>query len=102
MHFLVPAILFCKHFPRLVEEENLPSLETLEVFEAFACLLYKGNLNEINTLAKLHWFIFSKCQYNSENLCPAFGVLKYKIFHSHYVTLTLKRAIVSKQNLPSF
>ena len=31
-----------------------------------------------------------------------FGALKYKIFSSHYVTVTLKRVVASKQNLPSF
>ena len=46
--------------------------------------------------------MFSKYQYNSENHPPTFGALKYKIFCSHYVTTTLKRAVVSKQNLPSF
>ena len=84
------------------EEEYLPSLETLGVFETFVCLLYKGNLSEINTLTKLRWFMFSKYQYNSENRPPTFGALKYKIFCSHYVTFTLKRTVVSKQNLPSF
>ena len=89
-------------FSRLGKKENLPSLETLQVLETYICLLYKGNLNEINMLAKLRWFIFSKYQYNSENLPSTFGGLKYKIFRSHYVTLTLKHAVVSKQNLTSF
>ena len=102
-HFVVPAILLAilQAFSRLGEEENLPNLETLEVIETF-CLLYKGNLNEINTLAKLHWFMFSKYQYNSENLPPICGALKYKTFCSHHVTLTLKCAVLSKQDLPSF
>ena len=89
-------------FSRLGEKENLPSLETLEVLETFVCLLHIESLNEINTLAKLRSFMFSKYQYNSENLPPTFGSLKYKIFRSNYVSLTLKRADVSKQNLPSF
>ena len=76
--------------------------ETRVVLETFFCLLYKGNLNEINTLAKLRWFMFSRYQCNSKNLPPPFGALKYKIFCSHYVTLTLKCAVVSKQNFPSF
>ena len=100
--FLGSSNIVLQAFSRLAEKENLPSLETLEVVKTFVCLLYKGNLNEINTLAKLRWFMFSKYQCNSENLPPTFGALKYKIFHSHYVTLTLKRAVVSKQNLPSF
>ena len=53
-------------------------------------------------MAKLCWFTFSKYQYNSETLFSTFGALKYKIFHSHYVTLTLECAVVSKQKLPSF
>ena len=100
--FLGSSNIVLQAFSRLAEKENLPSLETLEVVKTFVCLLYKGNLNEINTLAKLRWFMFSKYQYNSENLPLTFGALKYKIFHSHYVTLTLKRAVVSKENLSSF
>ena len=46
--------------------------------------------------------MFSEYQYNSEYLPPTFGALKHKIFCSHYVTLTLKHAAVSKQNLSSF
>ena len=100
--FLASSNIILQAFSRLGEKENLPSLETLEDLETFACLLYKGNLNEINTLAQLRWFMFSKYQYNSENLPPTFSALKYKIFCSHYITLTLKRAVVSKQNLLSF
>ena len=90
-------VIILQAFSRLGEKENLPSLETLEVLGTFVYLLYEGNLNEINILAKLRWFMFSKYQYNSENLPSTFGALKYKIFRlSHYVTLTLKRAVVSK------
>ena len=46
--------------------------------------------------------MFLEYQYNSEYLPPMFGALKHKIFCSHYVTLTLKHAAVSKQNLSSF
>ena len=49
----------------------------------------------------IHWFMFSKYQYNSENLPPTSGALKYKAFYCHYVTINWKRAIVPKQNLPS-
>ena len=80
--FLGSSNIILQAFSRLGEKENLPSLETLEVLETFVCLLCKGNLHEINTLAKLSWFMFSKYQYNSENLPPTFGALKYKIFRS--------------------
>ena len=100
--FLSSSNITLEAFSRLGEKWNLPSLESLEVLiYLFACLLYKENLNEINTLAMIHWFMFSKYQYNSENLPPTSGALKYKAFYCHYVTINWKRAIVTKQNLPS-
>ena len=71
--FLGSSNIILQAFLRLGEKENLSSLETLEVLETLVCLLHKGNLNEINTLAKLCWFMFSKYQYSSENLPPTSG-----------------------------
>ena len=62
--FLGSSNIILQAFSRLGEKENLPSLEKLEVLETFVCLLYIGNLNEINTSAKLRWFMFSKYHYN--------------------------------------
>ena len=101
--FLGSIIIILQAFFKVRWKRNFTEFRNTWSLLNICCLLYKRNLlNEIITLAKLCWFKFSKYQYNSENLPSKFGTLKYKIFCSHYVSFTLKRAVVSKQNLPSF
>ena len=50
-------------------------------------------------LAKLRWFIFSKYQYNSENLPSTFGGLKYKILSLRYFNFETCCCIKTKFNI---
>ena len=45
--------------------------------------------------------VFGRYQHEGDKLPPTFEALKYKTFRSHYVTMVLRRAHLSKQNLPS-
>jgi len=82
----------------------LPSLDTLVNIEKWIVEGYGGKKlpEDINSLPKLRWFLFSKFQCSVEKLPATAAALKLKIFRSHYVTLVLRRARINKQSLPSY
>ena len=48
-------------------------------------------------MKSMHWQSYVGSNFQSTSI-----IQKISLQHSHYVTLTLKCAVVSKQNLPSF
>ena len=80
----------------------LPRLDTLENIERYVVNTYVGkkSIVEVNTLANLRWYVFSKLQHDASQLPPTMSALKYKIFRAHYVCLILKRSHIAIQNLP--
>lgn len=87
---------------KLGEREDLPDLITLEHIEHFIVNAYGDGKKtcEITTLSQLRWFLFSKYQYHALQLPPTMSALKYKIFRSHYICMTLRKSNVGLQNLP--
>ena len=88
---------------KLGDEEVLPSLSTLDNIERFVVAVYgqKKKSENIETLAQLSWYFFSKFQSDAEQLPPTMIALKYKIFRSYFVCTVLKCAHLPIQNLPS-
>ena len=88
-------------FSKLGSSERLPDLETVEAVEKYIISVYHHKKEEsFESLSKLRWFLFSRHQQEGDKLPPTFSALKYKIFRAHYITMVLRRSIVSIQSLP--
>ena len=64
---------------------------------------YKGRNcpNNVTTIPRIRWYLYSKFKCEFNQLPPTQAALKYKIFRSHYVTLNLRRAYLAITNLLS-
>ena len=71
-----------------------PTEECIDGIIMFVLNLYcKNRPTDISNFSKLQWHMFSKKQFESGKLPPAFSALKYTIHWSYYMTYIWKSAI---------
>ena len=77
---------------------DMPSEYTLQGLECFVCLLYGST--KIKNVKSLRWFMYSRKQYEGENL-PSFRALLEHIKRAHFISMVYSRNLINMQQLPS-
>ena len=88
-----------KAFASLRNNDDDLKEEIIDGFIKFVLNLYQPKSpSNINTLRQLRWYLFSKCQYDSEKLPLTPSALRFAIYRSHLMCNTWKKSLFPAQS----